>query len=192
MATSLVKYQRKPIKDFPGYEIDTEGNVYTCWKRIPIGHDKLGRIIGSKNILSSVPKKLKPSNISGYLRVVLYKKKIRHRKTVHRLLAETFIKNKYDYPIVCHNNGNSLDNKLSNLRWDTFKSNTNDRKKHGTFNIIKGEKASNSKLRNIDIIKIRDMYKTDKYMQKELAKIFGVTPPTIYKIIHRLRWSHII
>ena len=44
---------------------------------------------------------------------------------------------------ACHNDGNRLNCKLENLRWDTISNNHKDKRIHGTWQI--GEKANNSK-----------------------------------------------
>lgn len=58
-----------------------------------------------------------------YLIVTLYKKHKKYYKYIHRLVAETFIKNEKNYPIVNHINGNKKDNKVTNLEWCTSKYN---------------------------------------------------------------------
>lgn len=55
----------------------------------------------------------------GYLRVGLTKD--RHQRTffIHRLLAETFIPNPNNLPLVNHKNEIKTDNRLENLEWAT-------------------------------------------------------------------------
>ena len=42
---------------------------------------------------------------------------------VHRLIAQSFIENPTDFPIVNHKNGNKTDNRASNLEWTDAKGN---------------------------------------------------------------------
>jgi len=67
---------------------------------------------------------LKPSlNHKGYNRVYLSMKSKKYTKTVHRLVAETFIDNPESKKTVNHINMDKLDNSVSNLEWMTNKEN---------------------------------------------------------------------
>jgi len=69
---------------------------------------------------------LKHSLSSGYPVVHLYKNKRAKTHTVHRLLAEHFIDNPDNLPLVNHKNGNTLDFSLDNLEWVTASYNVKD------------------------------------------------------------------
>ena len=73
-----------------------------------------GRILSYK---SGEEYELTPSdNGRGYLTVSIG---LRHPKYVHRLVAETYIPNPYNYPEVNHKDGNKRNNNVSNLEWCT-------------------------------------------------------------------------
>lgn len=55
----------------------------------------------------------------------------------------------------------------------------------------RGENNNNVKLNKKDVLKIRELYKSGNYQKKELADLFNVQGPCIYKIINRLSWKHI-
>ena len=74
----------------------------------------------------------------GYKRITLYLNKERKRFLLHRLIAELFIDNPNNYPIVNHINGNKLDNRIENLEWITYKENT----KHALENNLKIPKST--------------------------------------------------
>ena len=67
---------------------------------------------------------LKPSiNTGGYYYVNLCNGgKVKHK--IHRLVAEAFITNFEDKPVVDHHDGNKTNNHISNLGWATIKENT--------------------------------------------------------------------
>lgn len=54
---------------------------------------------------------------NGYLYVDLYNNGIKKRFYIHRLVAETFIKNNYNKPYVNHIDGNTMNNFYKNLEW---------------------------------------------------------------------------
>ena len=66
----------------------------------------------------------------GYLLVVLSKGGKHRTRTVHRLVAETFIPNEEDLPTVNHKDENKQNNCVENLEWCDSKYNCN----YGTRN----------------------------------------------------------
>lgn len=61
----------------------------------------------------------------GYLSYDLTVDNKRHSKQAHRLVAETFIPNPDNLPIVNHKDGNKLNNSVDNLEWVTPTQNLN-------------------------------------------------------------------
>lgn len=55
----------------------------------------------------------------------------------------------------------------------------------------RGEENSESKLKEKDVIIIKEMYKTNEYSHRELGKIFHVNHATIGKVIRKETWKHI-
>lgn len=55
----------------------------------------------------------------------------------------------------------------------------------------KGESNINSTLTENDVILIREYFNTKKFKKAELARMFNVKQPAIYKIVKRLTWKHI-
>lgn len=112
----------KEIKDFPGYFVTEDGIVYST------KHNKL--------------KELKKQNNQGYYSVYLEKDKKQYRKSIHRLVAETYIPNPDNLPQVNHINEIRNDNRVGNLEWVTHHQNTvysNCRWIYNIKNIITGD-----------------------------------------------------
>lgn len=130
----------------------------------------------SKRILKPQP------NAMGYLRVNILGK----RPFVHRLVAEKYIPNPNNLPCVNHIDGNHQNNCVENLEWCTQKYNINHSIKIGLTPI--GEKCSWSKLKEKDVIYIREHTELDK---KELSKMFSVSACTIDDIRKHRSWKHI-
>jgi hypothetical protein len=101
----------KKIKEFDNYEVSNYGNVRSI-NRI----DNLGRIKQGKKLK-------KTKNKQGYEYVTLIKNGKKTNKTVHRLVAFTFLSNKNNNLVVNHIDGNKENNNISNLEIITQKQN---------------------------------------------------------------------
>lgn len=76
---------------------------------------------------------LKPFTAPGNYPHVNLRAGDRHRAArVHVLVLEAFVGPRPDGWVACHNDGDHENNRLSNLRWDTYSSNNFDLVKHGT------------------------------------------------------------
>lgn len=106
----------KDIKDYEGlYQISSWGRVKSM-KRYAQGH-------GTKDLRNEMI--LKTENQNGYKRIVLTKDRYRKKFSVHRLVAEAFIPNPNNYPIINHKDENRSNNCVDNLEWCTHEYNTN-------------------------------------------------------------------
>ena len=105
-------------------------------------------------------------------------------RLVHRLIAQSFIPNPKNKSDVNHINGNKLDNRVENLEWTTRSENTIHQWKTGLA------RTPIYKLKPLDILKIKRLYKTGKYSQYKLGGMFGVSQPHIGDIILGQRWKH--
>lgn len=111
----------KPIKDYEGlYEISNLGRVKSFNYRGS----------GKEKILKNTECRW------GYLTVSLTKSGKCKVFKVHRLVAEAFIPNPENKPCVDHINTIRTDNRVKNLRWVTYKENSNNEK---TLEKFKGE-----------------------------------------------------
>lgn len=57
--------------------------------------------------------------------------------------------------------------------------------------LARGEKQGSSKLTENQIVKIRKMYKTNKFSQREIAKKFSVSQHNIHRITNNETWKHL-
>jgi hypothetical protein len=81
----------------------------------------------------------------------------------------------------------------SHLFLGTNQSNVNDRtaKGRGRGGSLPGQKNGASKLTDLQIYQIRDMYQTGDFSQSQLSQKFGVRQPHISRIVNRVRCGEI-
>lgn len=114
------------------------------------------------------------------------------KKLVSRLVCEAF----YGKPPTsahqaAHWDGNSLNNKASNLRWATQAENEADKIRHGRYNHApSGSKHVNAKLHETDIPVIRNLKKSGLSNVK-IGKIYGVDNTCIRRILAGRGWKHV-
>lgn len=103
------------------------------WKDIK-GYEGLYKISNTGEIYSIISNKILRKNIRNtYYIIQLTKNKMRKSFQIHRLVAEAFIPNPKNKPIINHINYNRLDNCVNNLEWCTQKENveySKERMKH--------------------------------------------------------------
>ena len=80
-------------------------------------------------------------------------------------------------------NGDRMDGRLENLRWDTRKSNHADKRCHGTWQ--GGVNNGNSKLTWGEVEEIR----SSSLSAEKLAKIYGVGSTTIFRVKNYESWD---
>lgn len=132
---------------------------------------------------------------TGYYQVYVSLGSRKNGKTfkLHKALAETFIPNPYNYPIINHIDGNKLNNSLKNLEWCTYSYNQKHASLNGLHKSIAGSDNLTSKLSNDDVIYIRENYKPrDKeFGCRALAKKFGISHQNLLKVIKYERYKNV-
>lgn len=168
--------------------------VEEIWKNVPIeGYENyykisnLGNVKGYKN-----PNKLLSPSIgtSGYLGFSMSVNKKHKSLFIHRMVAISFIDNPLNLPEVNHKDGNKLNNFYLNLEWVTSKDNM----KHAISNKLRndfGSNSVNSKLKEEDILNIRELAKTENFNYKEIAAKYNIHKDYVTLIVNRKRWAHI-
>lgn len=116
----------KDVKGFEGYyEVSKIGKVRRK-KNETIYKD--GRVANfSQTVLKQT------ENFKGYLIVYLSVKSKKYSKSVHRIVAETFIENPENKKTVNHKDLNKKNNNKENLEWLTNKENMQHAFKNGAF-----------------------------------------------------------
>lgn len=112
-----------------------------------------------------------------------------HTYNVHRLVMLAFEGPPPKGTQICHNNDNPQDNRLSNLRYDTCIANLADAKKNGKLKPARGENTGSAKLRNKEVIKIRQL--SLSLSGRALARKFKVHHTTIQNILKGITWTHL-
>lgn len=136
-------------------------------------------------------KKLKPFLNHGYYRICLSINNIKIKHRINRMVAECYIPNPDNLPVVNHKDGNKTNNHYTNLEWVTDRQN----KDHAIENSLYalGERNHTNKLTTEQVIWIRNHYiKGDKdFGSRPLSRRFNVSKGCIDGIIHHRNWKHI-
>lgn len=174
-------------KDIPGfagaYQASDKGRIRSMPRIVPKKNGWTRRQPGCIRAQSTATRKSRPKH--AYRLVALtVAPGVKQTFLVHRLVAITFIGDPGDGRIVCHNNGNSLDNVPSNLRWDTQSGNLADRIKHGTLR--HGAKSPNAKI-TADVA--RDIRTSPKTIT-ELSKLHRLSLSQTKRIRDGVCWRH--
>lgn len=149
----------KKLKQYPGYFISDEGYV-----------------IGSSGVRMN-PNKTR----EGYLRVTINVDRKKITKNVHRLVAESFIKNPLHKKEVNHIDGNKLNNSVSNLEWCTPKENIMHSFELGLQPL--GDKRGKGKYSIDEINNLRDLNKTGLSIG-EISRRTGVSRSHVSRVVN--------
>lgn len=167
------------IDEFPDYEVSDLGRVRS-WK-----------VWGRK--ATDPPRLLSPGDSAGYPTVWLsagHGAKPRH---IHRLVLEAFI-GPAPVGMECrHINGDSEDNRLSNLEWATHMDNMQDKVAHGTLNRNRpqGENHRSAKLSARQVEQIRVEYAAGGITQQQLADRYDTSRANIGLIVNHKNWKKV-
>jgi hypothetical protein len=168
-----VEEQWRPVLGYEGcYEASNFGRIRS-----------LDRVHPFKGRMRRAPgRMLKPcmiglKHILQYPAVVLHKNNIKGMRTVHSVILETFVGPRPDKMQGAHNDGNTLNNRLDNLRYATPVSNSADRLKHNTY--TEGEHCSNAIIVDNAIREIL-LYKQETGLSiRQVAKDFYLPYTTV-------------
>lgn len=161
----MCKNELTSIPGYPGYSITHDGRVQT---------DKTG-----------LWRKVHISKNTGYATVGLYRDGEMHLVTIHRLLLETFV-GPCPLGMECrHLDSDKSNNNLNNLVWNTHYRNTEDRTLRGTF-------VGNRKLSGYKVSWIKQLLDAGRFTHRRIARVFGVSKPTVESIRYGKTWAEVV
>lgn len=184
----------KGIPGYEFYEVSNLGNIRSLDRILPQKQPRYGDMIIYRKFKSKALKLCKLSQKGKYPHwtVTLCNNTLKRKFLVHRLVLLAFTGECPSGMECCHNDGNGLNNRLDNLRWDTPRNNQLDRKKHGTdwAPIYKGSKHPRAIL-NEETIKDIRASKSNGISATKLSEKFRIAVGTVHNIISRRSWRHV-
>jgi len=164
---------RKPVKGYEGYyEVDCLGRVYSLDRVISVNDN--GRVY-DKPIAGKVMGQTVKSN--GYKSVTLTKDGKCKAFYVHRLVAEAFIPNPDNLPMVNHKDEDKTNNFAENLEWCTNEYNVN----YGTGKSRRAKKIRGRVSPHAVLVEAFGERRT----RKEWGEMYGIDPETLERRIKR-------
>ena len=123
-----------------------------------------------------------------YYHIVLCKNNKFKTFLLHRVVAEAFLgKCPIGYE-VAHEDGNSHNNNLSNLKYKTHAENVADAVKHG--NLMQGENHYRTPLTAENVREIRWLYSFD-FSQQKIADYYGIARESVRAIVNNKTWRSV-
>lgn len=141
-----------------------------------------GRVLGPRGLVRGC---IKRSKTGKPVAVIVSLSRNFQSKRLHRLVLEAFVGPCPAGQEGCHGDGDATNNAISNLRWDTYESNREDMKRHGTMVAPPthwGEEHHNATLTDAQIKEIKENGKGDE-TYSAIASRYGVSYQTIRRII---------
>ena len=177
----------KEIKGFEGlYEVSNLGRVRSLDRYIKHWRGGVMKLKGQIMKFN-----YKYNNKENYILIHLSKNGKNYAYSLHRLVAEAFIPNPDNKPIIDHINGIRTDNRVNNLRWCTQKENANNPitiSKH-----INGKKSKKVNQYTLDGILIKTWPSAS-----EITRQAGYSTSLIcsccrgeYKSVYGYNWSYV-
>ena len=183
------KYEPKDVireiwRDVAGYEgyyqVSTVGRVRS-----------LNRIIKRANnspVLRKGVMLTPQKDKDGYLIVGLKMGGKEYKAKVHRLVAEAFIPNTKNKPIVNHLDGDKGNNAVNNLEWCTVKENSHHARDTGLLHPARGESSGKHKLSEADVLRIRELI-AEGVSLNSIAGLYNVSFTSIRYIAIGKNWA---
>lgn len=158
----------RPIPGHPGYEASDDGLVRSLDRLDKAGRQRKGRI-------------LKQHLLNGYPAVRINGRSLR----VHRLVLLAFEGPCPKGMEACHYNGNPLDNRIENLRWDTHRSNL--REANEKARVMRGVKACRRQTRTLEFAlemrRLKFLGLSDEYLRDVLLNEASLNDEQVTRLL---------
>lgn len=172
-----------PVTGYEGlYEVSSFGRVRGLDRIVFSFSANAGRVVPLRRKAKVLSQN---SAGSGYMTVCLSIEGRSNTCRVAALVCEAFNGPRPSGMFVCHNDGNKLNNRQENLRWDTPKNNQLDRIAHKTD--CRGELVGTTKLTTEQVLAIKAGMKV-----REATQTLGISRTQYYRIFHGISWAHIM
>lgn len=173
----------KDVEGYEGYyQVSDRGRVRSV-DRI-VAHP----LTGHRRMKAKVLKLIKKS--IGYYAVNFNREGKLEQVLVHRLVLSAFVGPSPGGHVCNHIDGDKTNNCPKNLEWVTHNENTRHAHAIGLIN-TRGEANPQSKLTQDQVQKIRKLYASGEYLQREIGEMFGVTKHTVSAIVRGKNWAHV-
>lgn len=132
---------------------------------------------------------LKPQQCGKYLTVDLWRNRHGRQHYVHALVLLAFTGERPRGKQACHHDGDTTNNCVKNLRWDTAINNNKDKQRHGT--IVPHKHISRAKLTESQVRSIRSAY-DQGVRPSTLVQQYALGWATILNVCKRQSWRHVV
>lgn len=172
-----------PVPDYVGlYEVSNYGQIRS------LGRDVSNNRGGLRYMPDLVLTPQVNTKRGGYHSVTLNKDGGKKTAYLHLAVLLAFVGPRPSPEMEgCHGDGDTANNRLDNLRWDTPVNNAADRTLHGTQ--VHGEDS------NLAVLTAEKVQEIRRRAQDEpataLATAFGISRQQIMRIIRREQWKHV-
>lgn len=126
--------------------------------------------------------------MKGYKTCNITVNKNHYRPLVHRLIAENFIPNQFNKPVVNHKDGNKSNNSIKNLEWVTHKENTAHAIETGLKVNLYGEDNGKSTITKKQAKRICKMLEENELCLDDIAEANNTTRGVVGSIKYGYTW----
>lgn len=169
-----------PVIGYEGlYEVSNKGNFRSLDRIVPHNKGKLLRKMKGKILVKTKDKQ-------GRNYVTFSKSGKTSKVRIHLIVAKHFLGENPNNLEVCHNDGDSSNNCVTNLRYDTHKQNMEDMVTHGKSQ--RGEKNWNAVATVDQVMKVKELRAQGLYY-KDICAQTGLSFCLVAKVCQGRSWK---